>query len=85
MTTTHPSLLEELATIDAALIDGTATLQQEKRGQQLVTLADAAPNLLDAALFALPLLEDYAASSNNKLERKAFRRLRDAIAKAREE
>lgn len=40
------TLLEELAAIDEALLDGTATDEQEARGLQLVRLADAAPAML---------------------------------------
>lgn len=42
------TLLEELAEIDAALTEGEATPQQEKRGLELVTLAEAAPRMLSA-------------------------------------
>jgi hypothetical protein len=42
------TLLEKLAEIDAALAEGDATPDQEKRGQELVTLANAAPELLEA-------------------------------------
>jgi hypothetical protein len=43
---------------------------------------NAAEDLLSAAQFALPLLEVLGGSSDNKKERKAFYKLRDAIAKA---
>lgn len=42
------TLLEELATIDEAMLEGTATDEQEARGQQLVILANAAPAMLQA-------------------------------------
>jgi hypothetical protein len=42
------TLLEELAEIDAALTEGEATPEHEKRGQELVRLADAAPRMLSA-------------------------------------
>jgi len=40
------TLLEELAEIDLALTEGEATPEQEKRGQEIVQLTNAAPNLL---------------------------------------
>lgn len=82
MTNTPRTLLEELETIDAALLDGTATEAQEARGQQIVTLADAAPNLLAALRFALPYMEDLAASSDNPGEHRAALLMRDAISQA---
>ena len=51
------TLLEELAEIDAALTDGRATAEQESRGQQLVALAEAAPQLLRAVIGALYALD----------------------------
>ena len=42
------TLLDELEEIDKAMTEGDATPEQEKRGQELVTLADAAQDLLDA-------------------------------------
>lgn len=51
----HKSLLDELAEIDAALAEGEATPEQEKRGLELVTLADAAPRMLSALLAAREL------------------------------
>jgi hypothetical protein len=42
------TLLEELAEIDAALTNGEATAEQERRGQEIVTLADASPQMLYA-------------------------------------
>ncbi len=54
MNRTPPTLLEELATIDAALLDDDATDQQEKRGQELLALANAAP----AMLLSLEAAED---------------------------
>jgi hypothetical protein len=81
MTTKSQTLLDELEAIDQAMLEGTATPEQEERGQQLVQLADAAPDLLRAAEYALPLLEVLSGSSDNKRERKAFNKLRAAIAK----
>lgn len=49
------SLLEELAEIDAAHAEGEATPEQEKRGQELVRLADAAPQMLSALIAAREL------------------------------
>jgi hypothetical protein len=46
---------------------------------------NAAEDLLSAAKFALPLLEVLGGSNDNKKERKAFYKLRDAIAKATEQ
>jgi hypothetical protein len=42
------TLLEELAEIDAAYAEGDATPEQESRGHEIVTLANAAPELLTA-------------------------------------
>jgi len=42
------TLLDELEELDKALTEGDATPEQEKRGLELVTLADAAPALLSA-------------------------------------
>ena len=42
------ALLEELAEIDAAYADGEITPEQEKRGLEIMTLANAATELLAA-------------------------------------
>jgi hypothetical protein len=36
MTTTQQTLLSELGSIDRALLDGSATAEQDQRGQELV-------------------------------------------------
>jgi hypothetical protein len=59
MTTERKSLLDELAQIDEALINGDATEEQEERGRQLVTLANAAPQLRDALEFFFTVMFDY--------------------------
>jgi len=59
MTTDRKTLLEELEQIDEALCDGKATEGQEERGQQLVTLANAAPQLRDALEFFFTVMFDY--------------------------
>jgi hypothetical protein len=70
------TLLEELEKIDAALMEGEGTPEQEKRGQELVTLADAAPMMLatldklSAWLVCAPIAsaEDMAQSFPDMLE-----------------
>jgi ferric-dicitrate binding protein FerR (iron transport regulator) len=76
--------LEELETIDNALLKGTSTARQERRGQQIVTLANASASMLTALRVALPYMEDLANSSHNKGERRAARLTREAIREALE-
>jgi hypothetical protein len=45
------TLLEELAEIDAVYAEGEVTAEYEKRGAEIVTLANAAPELLAVVLF----------------------------------
>jgi hypothetical protein len=71
MTKTSPTLLEELATIDAALLEDCATDQQEQRGQELVALANAAPRMLDALIETTGLL-DASARNADRLGQPAF-------------
>jgi hypothetical protein len=80
--TTRRKLLDELEAIDDALLNGTPTARQEMRGQEIVTLANAAPSMLAALKFALPFMEDLANSSNNKGERRAAKLMREAICEA---
>jgi hypothetical protein len=56
------TLLDELEEIDLALTEGEATPKQEKRGQELVHLANAAP----ALLAAFGLIADFEAYVNNE-------------------
>jgi hypothetical protein len=81
----HPrTLLDELEAVDDTLLNGTPTARQEKRGQEIVTLANAAPSMLAALKFALPFMEDLANSSHNKGERRAAKLMREAIREAQE-
>jgi len=85
MKPTPPTLLEELATIDAALLDDDATDQQEKRGQELVALANAAPGLLEAAILAEDVLSEIARLDDGTPSISALGLLRAAIAKVKGE
>jgi hypothetical protein len=76
------TLLDKLEIIDNALLFGEPTAEQEARGQRLVSLANASPRMLDALRFALPYMEDLAASGDNEGERRAARLMRDAIIEA---
>ena len=49
------TLLDELEEIDTALADGEATPEQEKRGQEIVTMANASPQMLYALQVAWEL------------------------------
>jgi hypothetical protein len=71
------TLLEELAEIDAALTEGEATPEQEKRGQEIVTLADAAQELLETLQLAQRIIEGLEMESVDNDEK-----IRAAIAKA---
>jgi hypothetical protein len=82
--TTRRTLLDELEAIDDALLDGTPTARKEKRGQEIVTLANAAPCMLAALKFALPFMEDLANSSDNRGERRAAKLMRVAMRKAQD-
>jgi len=64
MTGKH-TLLGELSSIDAALRDGTATVEQARRGQALVALANASPRLLESLANLLP---DIDSEINQRLE-----------------
>jgi hypothetical protein len=75
--------LDELETIDAALLNGTATEEQEERGQQLVTLADAAPDLFDALDYFFNIMHDYESSVKKGYVEHALKKSRDALAKAK--
>ena len=52
------TLLDELQQIDDALLNGEATEEQERRGQELVALADAAPAMLLALEAAEAAIEE---------------------------
>ena len=56
--TTQLTLLGELAQIDDALLNGEPTEEQERRGQELVALADAAPAMLLALEAAEAAIEE---------------------------
>jgi hypothetical protein len=76
-------LLTELADIDAALLDGTATPEQEARGQQLVHLADAAPDLFDALEYFFNIMHDYQSSRRKGYVKRALEMARSALTKAK--
>jgi hypothetical protein len=81
MATTSLSPLEELAAIDAALLDGTATEAQEQRGLQLVALLDASHLMLNALECAETPLSEYCASDDGRDRdaQRALQRVRAAI------
>jgi hypothetical protein len=83
MTTTQRTLLEELEAIDRALLDGTATRKQEKRGQEIVNLADAAPDMQQALERCIALWDDLNANMADEGEVEVWNTTRAAIAKAK--
>ena len=85
MTQSQRTLLDELETIDSALLDGTATEEQESRGQQLVNLADAAPDLFDALDYFFNIMHDYRSSVEKGYVQFALEKSRKALAKAKGE
>ena len=78
-------LLEELATIDAALLDDDATAEQEARGQELVQMADAAPKLFEALQYFFNIMHDYESSLEKGYVELALEMARDALAEAKGE
>lgn len=85
MKRTKPTLLEELATLDAALLDGDATDEQEARGLELVYLADAAPDLFDALDYFFNIMHDYESSLKKGYVECAMEQARNALATAKGE
>jgi len=85
MTQTPRTLLDELKAIDSALLDGTATEEQESRGQQLVNLADAAPDLFYALDYFFNVMHDYQSSVEKGYVENALEKSRNALAKAKGE
>ena len=85
MTRTTPTLLEELATVDAALLGDDATDEQEVRGQELVHLADAAPDLFAALDYFFNIMHDYECSVRKGYVKYAMEKASDALAKAKGE
>ena len=83
MTTTPQTLIEELHSIDNALVNGTATPEQEQRGQELVTLANAAPKLLAALENFFNLMHDYECSVRKGYVRAAMQQSREVIMQAK--
>jgi hypothetical protein len=83
MTKTPHTLLDELEIIDAALLDGTATEEQEAKGQQIVSLANPAPELLDALDYFFNIMHDYQSSLQKGYVKQALQKARRAIAKAK--
>jgi len=82
MATPPQTLLDELEVIDAALLEGTANRKQEKRGQEIVTLANAAPELLDALADCIQLRDDLYANMADEEEVAIWNKARAAFAKA---
>jgi len=82
MTTPQQTLLDELEAIDHALLDGTATEEQERRGQEIVNLADAAPDLLDALAACIQLWDDLYVNMADEEEAAIWSKARTAFAKA---
>lgn len=82
MTTHRQTLLEELEAIDAALLNGAATGDQETRGQEIVALANAAPELLDAVAACIQLWDDLYANMADEGEFTIWSKARSAFVKA---
>ena len=82
MTTPQQTLLDELEAIDAALLEGTATGEQERRGQEIVALTNAAPELLDALAACIQLWDDLYANMADEGEVTIWSKARTAFAKA---
>ena len=82
MTTPQQTLLDELETIDAAMLDGTATEEQERRGQEIVALADAWPELLDALAACIQLWDDLYSNMADEEEAAIWGKAHSAFAKA---
>jgi hypothetical protein len=82
MSTPPQTLLDELEVIDAALLEGTATRKQEKRGQEIVTLANAAPEPLDVLADCIQLWDDLYANMADEGEVVIWSKARAAFAKA---
>ena len=79
------TLLDELETIAAALLEGDATAEEEAREQELVRLADAAPKLFDALEFFFNIMHDYASSLEKGYIELALDMARDALNEAKGE
>jgi hypothetical protein len=79
MSNEHNTLLKELHQIDQAVWNGDATEEQEQRGQRIVTLANAAPELLDALTNFFNIMHDYESSVRKGYVKEAMRRAREAI------
>ena len=79
------SLLDELEQIDDALLNSEPTEEQERRGQQLVTLANAAPAMLLALEAAETQLSEYCAGDDGRdtEAHSALRQVRAVIAEAK--
>ena len=82
MKITQQTLLEELEAIDAALLNGTATSEQETRGQEIVALANAAPELFDALADCIQLWDDLYAKMADEGEITIWSKARSAFVKA---
>ena len=82
MKITQQTLLEELEAIDAALLNGTATSEQETRGQEIVALANAAPELRDALASCIQLWDDLYTNMADEGEVTIWSKARTAFAKA---
>ena len=85
MTCTNLTLLEELAAIDVAISEGTATPAQQSRRQQLIILADAAPELLTVLKDMLYRFHSCIADGNGEIEgdKEAMMEARAIIAKTK--
>ena len=84
MTNLQQALLEELEAIDTALLKGNATSAQERRGREIVNLANTAQQLLDALKAAEEQLSEYCLGDDGRDQsaRMALRKVRAAIASA---
>lgn len=83
MTTTHHTLLEQLEAIDTAVLSGTATSTQERRGQEIATLANAGPELLEAIEYFFNIMHDYESSVRKGYVTHALEKAREAIERAK--
>jgi len=78
------TLLEQLEVIDTALLSGTTTNAQERRGQKIVTLVNSAQKLVNALKMAENQLSKCCRSEDgrDRSARRALKISRVAIANA---